>query len=258
MSLRPTQAGADSRLSRRLAGARGVFGQVGLIALAIACYFGVRALTQSGEAVAEQNAERLVALQGTVALNVEDAVQNAIIEHASLVTIANWIYIYGHWPLIGVTLVWLYLRARPQFRLLRNAMFASGAIGLVIFALYPVAPPRLGILEMVDTVSERSTSYRTLQPPGLVNQYAALPSLHFGWNLLVGIALWNASRNPALRTFAVVMPILMGFAVVATANHYMIDVVAGGIVALVGLAIARTMPDDLFAALPSRKRRPVA
>jgi membrane-associated phospholipid phosphatase len=98
------------------------------------------------------------------------------------------------------------------------------------------------VLEVVDTITERSTSYRTLQPPGLINKYAALPSLHFGWNLLVGIVLWRVTRSRAIRAFAVVMPVAMAFAVVATGNHYVVDVLAGGVVALAGLAGALALP----------------
>ena len=90
--------------------------------------------------------------------------------------------------LVAVTLLVLYLHRRPIYLRLRNAMFISGAAGLVVFATYPVAPPRL--LDggpFVDTVTTWSNSYRVLQPPSLVNKYAAVPSLHVGWNLLVGI-----------------------------------------------------------------------
>ncbi|MGE0309384.1 MAG: phosphatase PAP2 family protein, partial [Acidimicrobiia bacterium] len=120
---------------------------------------------------------------------------------------------------------------------LRNAMFISGAIGLVIFATYPVAPPRLlpPGSGFIDTVTQWSTSYRVLQPPSLVNKYAAMPSLHAGWNLLVGIALWHAFTSKRVRTFAVASPLLMAFAVVATANHYVIDAIAGAALSLVGL-----------------------
>jgi membrane-associated phospholipid phosphatase len=141
-----------------------------------------------------------------------------------------------------VTLGWLFVRTPDRFRLLRDAMFISGGIGLLIFALYPVSPPRFGALEVVDTVSDRSRAYRTLQPPGLINPYAAMPSLHFGWNLLVGVIIWNSTRNRALRAFALVMPLLMAFAVVATANHYVVDVVVGGALALFGLLLAHRLP----------------
>ena len=139
-------------------------------------------------------------------------------------TLANWVYIYGHWPVIIMTLAWLFVRAPAEY-LLRNAMFISGAIGLVIFVLFPVAPPRLGVLEIVDTVTQRSNSYRTLQPPGLINRYAAMPSLHFGWNLLVGDhGLARVAPAGGCAPCAVVMVAAMGLAVVVTANHYVVDV----------------------------------
>jgi membrane-associated phospholipid phosphatase len=251
MSHRPTPAGTGGR---RYAGWLRLAGQVLLIVLAALCYFVVRGLTQSDHEAADANARQLVSLQQTLGIDIEGRIQSAIIDHDSLVTLANWVYIYGHWPLIAAVLCLLYFRAPDRFRLLRNAMFISGAIGLVIFALYPVAPPRLGILEVVDTVTQRSESYRTLQPPGLINRYAAMPSLHFGWNMLVGIMLWNLTRNVAVRTFAVAMPALMAIAVVATANHYVVDVFAGGLVALTGLAIARTLPSDLRLLMRRRER----
>lgn len=123
-------------------------------------------------------------------------------------------------------------------------MFVSGAIGLVIFVAIPVAPPRLLGEGFIDTVTEHSTSYRVLQPPGLVNKYAAMPSLHVGWNVLVGYILFTTTRSRAIRAFAVVTPLLMAFAVVATANHYVVDGFVGTIVALIGLWVSSrvTMP----------------
>ncbi len=216
--------------------------QILLVGGAALAYFGVRGLTEGSLPEATGNAEALVRLERALGLGWEEWVQSLVIGSDALVTLANWVYIYGHWPVVGVALATLFVLAPDRYYLLRNAMFASGAIGLVIFALVPVVPPRLGILEIVDTVSERSTSYRTLQPPGLVNQYAALPSLHFGWNLLVGIVVWRSTRVGIVRVAAVAMVAAMGVAVVATANHYVVDVLAGGAVALVGLLVARELP----------------
>ncbi len=216
--------------------------QGALVAAAALLYFGVRDLTEGAQATAMAHARFLVDLERTLGIDWEQGLQSHVIEHSRLVTLANWIYMYGHWPVIIATLAWLFVRHPPDFYLMRNALFISGAIGLVIFVLYPVAPPRLGILEIVDTITQRSNSYRTLQPPGLVNRYAALPSLHFGWNMLVGIMVWRVSRQPVLRALALLMVVAMGLAVVATANHYVIDVVAGAAVALVGLAGALLLP----------------
>jgi membrane-associated phospholipid phosphatase len=90
-------------------------------------------------------------------------------------------------------------------------------------------------------VSLHSDSYRALQPPGLTNQYAAFPSLHFGWNLLLGLVVWGATTNRALRAFAVLGPAAMATAVVVTANHFVLDVVGGLLVVLLGYVIARRL-----------------
>ncbi|MCU0309095.1 MAG: phosphatase PAP2 family protein [Thermoleophilia bacterium] len=216
--------------------------QVLMCAGAALCYFGVRGLTQGAVAQAHGNAERLVELERALGISWEHALQGAVVASGALVTLANWVYIYGHWPVVVATLVVLYLKVPHRYYTLRNALFISGAIGLVIFALVPVAPPRLGVLDLVDTVTQRSSSYRAFQPPGLINRYAALPSLHFGWNLIAGVMIWQAWRHPAARTFAVLMPCAMGLAVVATANHYVVDVLAGALVALAGLALALLLP----------------
>lgn len=255
-SNRLTSASAGPRPAwRRFTRWRSLLFQLVLISLAAVAYFGVRGLTQSSLAVAEDNARDLMRFEDAVGIGVERSLQRALIDHDWVVTLANWVYIYGHWPVIALTLAVLFVRQPPRFRLLRNAMFISGAIGLIVFALYPVAPPRLMDIGIVDTVTEQSRSYRTLQPPGLINKYAALPSLHFGWNLLVGVILWQATRRTAVRVFAVVMPVLMAFAVVVTANHYVIDVVAGGALALLGLFVALRLPPDLAAPLSRRHRR---
>ena len=97
-------------------------------------------------------------------------------------------------------MVWLVWRHRPQFLRLRDAMLVSGALGHGrCSSSYPVAPPRLADLGLVDTVTERSHAYRYLQPPAFVNQYAAMPSLHVGWDLLVGMAIFTATTYVALR-----------------------------------------------------------
>ena len=87
-------------------------------------------------------------------------------------------------------------------------------------------------------MTESSRAYRLLQPPAFVNQYAALPSLHAGWNLLVGIAIVTAATSLALKVVGCVMPVLMAVAVIATANHYVVDVIAGIAIVLVGHAVA--------------------
>ncbi len=220
-----------------------VLHQVMLFAAGMVVYFGVRGLTESNIATAQAHAEWLVALERKLGLFVEPALQAKIADHSVLVTLANWVYIWGHWPVVLGILVWLLLRRPDSYYLIRNAFLISGLIGVTIFVLFPMAPPRLAGLDVVDTVTRYSHSYRVLQPPAFVNQYAAMPSLHFGWDLIVGIMLFREARHLPLKVAGVLAPIAMAMAVVLTANHYILDIVVGGAVALTGLALATAWRD---------------
>lgn len=202
-------------------------GQAVLIVLLIFIYFRVRGLTVGSTDDAMSHAHDILAFEQRLGINIEDAVQVPVVRHEGIETMANWVYLWGHWPVIIATMLWLAARHRDIFRRLRDAMMISGAVGMVIFATYPVAPPRLANLGLIDTVTETSNAYRALQPPAFVNQYAAMPSLHTGWDLLVGMAIVAAASSLILRIIGVAMPILMAMAVVLTANHYVLDVVAG-------------------------------
>ena len=212
--------------------------EAGFVFIAILAYFLVRNLTAGSAEVAFDNAQRIVDVEHWGRLDWEDELQAAVADNDFLIMLANWVYIWGHWPVILGTAVVLFFRRRDRYQLLRNALIVSGTIGFVLFALFPVAPPRMLELGLVDTVTEQSHAYRALQPPGLTNQYAAFPSLHFGWNVVVGIVLLATTAHLAVRLFAVASPLAMGFAVVATANHFVLDIAAGLLVVLVGLAVA--------------------
>ncbi len=211
------------------------------VAIAVTAYFAyflVRGATEGSRDEALANARDIIAFERNLGFYWEPRIQDLIIDHHALVTVANWMYIWGHWPVIVAVGVWLYLHDAPRYITFRNAFLISGAIGLLIFMTYPVAPPRLADADLVDTVTEYSYSYRALQPPALVNQYAAVPSLHFGWNLLLGIALFRELRSAVGKTLAVLLPLVMLFAIVATANHFVFDALTGALVALAGLAAA--------------------
>lgn len=213
--------------------------EVAVITVAIVLYFGVRGLMTTRVDVAFRNALYIVDLERALGVFVEPGLQRSVTEHSWLVEVLGYIYIYGHWPVLLTTLLWLLVRHRDAYRRFRNAMLISGGAGLVIFALFPVAPPRfLPMFGFVDTVTERTSAYRVLQPPAFVNQYAAVPSLHFGWNLLMGIAVAALGGHWIIRLFGWVMPLLMLAAIVLTANHYLFDGLVGGALALLGLFAA--------------------
>ena len=258
-----------------------------LVGLAVLAYFGVRGLTEGDAEAAQEHAEQILRLEQAIGIDFEHGLQTILSDHQWLVTLTNWVYIWSHWPVIAATLIYLAARHRDHYIELRNALFISGAMGLVIFATYAASPPRLYGGLYIDTVTQNSVSYRLLQPgtldlsggaipfvmelagrmftlgvqfsapilavlllsPALVNKYAAIPSFHFGWNLLVGVFWyrigWLTHRWTIAKVAAFVMPLAMAFAVVATANHWTLDVVAGGVAALAGWAIERKRPHDL-------------
>lgn len=203
--------------------------------------------------VALANAQAIVGLKRRLGVFWEPTLQRMVIDDPLLVTLMNWIYIWGHWPVIASIGIWLFLRHRPTYMLARNALLVSGAIGLVIFATFPVAPPRLTDLEVRDTVTVYSRSYRVLQPPQFVNQYAALPSLHFGWDLLIGMVALRAIRWRPVKLLCWLMPLAMLLAIILTANHYILDAVAGAVVALTGLWLAQHLVRPTSALAPPFK-----
>jgi hypothetical protein len=223
---------------RRRVDWRALAREVPVVAFAFVLYWWARGLTEGSAAEAVRNARRLVDLERSLSIYWEPALQDRILGHDWIVTLANWVYIWGHWPVILCVAIWMVLRHRSAYRVVRNAFLISGAIGLCIFVLFPMAPPRLAGLDLADTVTLHSHAYRVLQPPSFTNQYAAMPSLHFGWDLLVGGALILHARRLPLRMLGVALPVAMLLAIVLTANHFILDAVAGAVVALTGLGLA--------------------
>jgi hypothetical protein len=232
-SLTPVRSGGNHLSPGR------VVREVLVILLAALLYFFVRGLMQTQTSLARTHAEALIALEQRLRVFHEPVVQGEILGFDWLVNLANRVYILGHWPVIAGTMFWLVWRHTEQFALYRSALLLSGAIGLVCFALLPMAPPRFMVHHgFVDTVTLHSQAYRVLQPPSLTNEYAAMPSLHVGWNLLMGIAIHRNAATRWAQGFGVLMPLVMWLATIATANHYFLDGVVGSVVALAGLALA--------------------
>jgi hypothetical protein len=210
-----------------------------LIATALPLYYLVRGFTHERVELAFDHAGQLIDLEKTLGIFWEADLQDLVLPYSWLVDSLNSIYLYGHLPVILVVALWLYFWHRPHYLLMRNAILISGAIGLIVYASYPVAPPRFMIeFGFEDTILDQYGVSRLANPWFFRNEYAAVPSLHFGWNLLAGVAMWLASRNPAVRAFAVFVPLATLAAVVLTANHYFLDAVAGALTVAVGAAIA--------------------
>ncbi len=211
--------------------------EVVLIVVAYSAYQLVRGAVEGRVSDAFDNAAGLIQFERSIGIFWEAQLQGLIMGSDFLVMMFNWIYAWGHLPVVGVLALWIFFFRREMFARYRNAFLISGAIGLVFFITVPMAPPRM-LDGFMDTIALRQNIYRTLQYSPFVNQYAAMPSLHLGWNLLVGLALFQMTRVWYAKAFGVLMPLMMLAAIVLTANHYILDAVAGIVVALVSLWLA--------------------
>lgn len=215
--------------------------EVLLLGLALPLYYLVRGQVEERVGEAVQRGADIVTLERNLGIFWEVELQRAVLDYGWFVDSLNAFYLYGHLPLIGALAVWLYFWHRPQYLLMRNAFLISGGIALIIYLNFPTAPPRLlpdhyGI-GFVDTVFHQYGEERPFTPNFFVNQYAAMPSMHFGWNMLVGLALWLATKNIFIRALAILMPFGMFTDIILTANHYLLDPIAAVPVVAAGLAI---------------------
>lgn len=217
---------------------RRVVGQALGLGLGLALYMAVRALTAGSSNVAVQNASRLLRFEDALGIDVEASLQKAVLGSSWLVTAANWFYSFAYWPMIIGTLVFLWVRHRDAFIRYRNALFFSGMLGLVVFAAFPVAPPRF-LDGYVDTVNAAARHNFIAHPSWIINENAALPSFHVGWVVLSAVLLVPLTRRWTVRILLLLPGVLMAATVVITANHYLVDIVAGIAISLAGLELAR-------------------
>ena len=182
----------------------------------------------------------IVALEERLSVYGERAVQEWVHTIPALPSALGVLYIALHFGATILTLVWVHRARRESFPIVRTSLIASTALALVGYVLYPAAPPRLANLGFADTVTEHAGLNLSSDLLGsLYNPIAAVPSLHFGYALLVGVAVAALARNPILRTVGAVYPLAMLFIIVATGNHFLFDAAAGGAVTIAGWLVAR-------------------
>ncbi|WP_037863200.1 phosphatase PAP2 family protein [Streptomyces sp. NRRL S-340] len=203
------------------------------------------AADHTGEAF--RNAHHVWHLERALHLPGEGAVQSLLLHGDTLVRVANTYYATVHFPATVGLLVWLYLRRPAHYVWTRRALAALTAAALVLHLTFPLAPPRmLAATGLIDTAHVYGPSvYGPPKTDHLSNQFAAMPSLHFGWALMVAVALIAATRS-RWRWLWLLHPLLTLLVIVGTANHYWLDSVAA--TALLGIALL---------ALPLPHRRPL-
>jgi hypothetical protein len=214
--------------------------EIGLVAVAFLLYFTVRGLVVDRIDEALANANDIIDLERAWGIFWEPRLQDLIIEHRWAVQLMNFVYFWLDFPLIVAVGLFMYFKRQHIYTVTRDALLLSGAIALVIYNLYPVMPPRLlPTGEFVGTIEKYSDlSYQAASTQAFVNPYAAVPSLHFGWAMILGGAMFLAFKHPLVRAFALLLPWAQLAAIVFTANHYILDAAVGLVVCLAGVALA--------------------
>ncbi|MFC8097970.1 phosphatase PAP2 family protein [Streptomyces sp. NPDC057363] len=200
-----------------------------------------RRLATGHTAEAFRNAHHVWDWERALRLPDEGAVQSLLLHGDGLVHAANTYYAAVHFPATAAFLVWLYLRRPGHYVWARRVLAAVTGAALVVHLLFPLAPPRLlGATGLIDTARVFGPSvYGPPSTDQLSNQFAAMPSLHFGWALMLAVGLIVATRS-RLRWLWLLHPLLTLLVIVGTANHYWLDVLVAA--ALIGLALAVIRP----------------
>ncbi|MFF5076653.1 phosphatase PAP2 family protein [Actinoplanes sp. NPDC000266] len=213
-----------------------------LVAVLFLAYKFGRILVEGHVDEAMRNAASIWDFERLLHLPSESALQGSLLSHTFWVRAANCFYAYVHFPATAITLIWMYVK-RPEIYLwMRRTLATLTAFALVVHALYPLAPPRmLTPAGMVDTGRLFGPSvYGSPSTDTLSNQYAAMPSLHVGWAVVVALALVAASAGHRWRWVWLAHPVITLFVVVVTGNHYWVDAVAAvGLLAVVLALVPR-------------------
>jgi PAP2 superfamily len=203
-----------------------------LVLVLLAFYKYGRALVRDESAAAVKHARELIGFERDLQIFTEARVQDAVIGAGSAVEwLLNSYYLVAHVVVTAIAFLWLYARYPGTYVRFRRVMVAMTAAGLAIHLLYPLAPPRmfpgLGFVDTGQAVGPASYGHGSAYS-GFANQFAAMPSLHFGWALAVAWAVILASRS-RLRSLVIAHPLLTLAAIVLTANHYWLDAVAAAL-----------------------------
>jgi PAP2 superfamily protein len=244
-----------SSVARALSPSPAARAQLGIFLLAYLLYSAARFVTIGDLSVAQANADWIMDLQRDLGVGVEASVQTALTGTWAL-WLLNHLYLAAQLVVLPGALVFLYRRSRPMYERLRNTILATWVLSIPIYAAFPVAPPRLADSGLIDTISAQTgVALDSSLTTSFYNELAAVPSLHVGFAVVIGIAIAGVLRNPALRLLALLWGPVIGLAVVATGNHYMFDIAAGVVAAglgyLLGAAVARMSPRRTMAPRPA-------
>ncbi|MFD4987305.1 bifunctional glycosyltransferase 87/phosphatase PAP2 family protein [Streptomyces sp. NPDC058374] len=215
-----------------------------LIRVGYSAYSQVRMAAAGSRGTAEAHGEQIHAIEQALFLDIEHWVNHAVVRTGRLEEFLNFYYTSFHFVVPLTVLAVLYVRRPDAYRWARTALGFATLLALLGFWLYPLAPPRLmpelGFIDTVHGVQDFSRpDYGSLT--AFTNQYAAMPSLHFGWSLWCGVVVVALAPKLWMRLLGLLHPFFTVCAIVGTANHWVLDAVGGAAVVAAGFGLVHVL-----------------
>ncbi|MCJ1677541.1 phosphatase PAP2 family protein [Streptomyces sp. APSN-46.1] len=225
-----------------------------LIRVGYSLYSHIRAAAPTSRGLAEGHAGQILAIERALGIDIEYAVNHAVVNTPWLEAFFNFYYTSFHFVVPLTILALLYWRRPADYRWARASLGLATVLALIGFWLYPLAPPRLmpglGFVDTVHGVQDLANpQYGAMT--AISNQYAAMPSLHFGWSLWCGIVVVVLAPKGWQKALGVLHPLITVCAIVATANHWVLDAVGGALVVGAGFGLVYVLSGPRGAALPA-------
>lgn len=220
------------------------WGELLVVAWLAWLYDTVTNLAPIREALALKHARTILSFERSLHVDPELSLNRWLTAHHTAAIVLSNYYDNAHFVVTFGLLGWLYWKRADIYRPLRSSLVIINVIGLIVFWRFPVAPPRMLLSDgFTDVVSATHAfgSWHTGKLASDANQFAAMPSLHIGWAVWCTFVLWQLSSRAWVRVLAVLYPCLTAFAVLATGNHYLLDVLAGLVTFALSIALVRLM-----------------
>src|SRR3984957_14896762 len=216
--------------------------QIALVGLAYGAYSLVRGLVSGDTTTAFQHARDLIGGERSLHVFVEPSIQAWASSSHLLMDFSSWLYVNAQTSITLAALIYLYVRHNRSFYFVRNMFAIAMLIALVGYAVFPTAPPRFlpewGFIDSVSDLTGVHVSHASASMNALFNPYAAVPSMHVAFALMIGWPLALLVRSSVVRVLWGVYPVVMNFVIVVTANHFILDALLGALTACASAYVA--------------------
>ncbi|HTZ86700.1 MAG TPA: phosphatase PAP2 family protein [Solirubrobacteraceae bacterium] len=209
--------------------------QISLFAAAYFAYRLVRGLVEGDANAAFAHARDLISLESRLHVFVEPSIQAWASGSHVVMVCASWLYVNAQTSITLSALLYVYLRHNSSFYFVRNMFMIAMAIALIGYIVFPTAPPRFmpewGFIDSVSDFTGVHVNHASGTMTALFNPYAAVPSMHVAFALMIGWPLAKLCKHRAVRAAWLLYPFLMTFVIVVTANHFIVDALLGALTA---------------------------